>query len=86
MNLLFNINNDILAQKVTIEMTVADFLSFYLAKMTCAPSEFEQYGEECFPKLGKDQITKLFTETVSTEEIEDMIDKIGIPHEKWIFA
>ena len=49
--------------------------------MTCLPNDFEDYIQEIFP-LFKNSC--LFTESVSTEEMEDMIDKMNIPHEEWL--
>ena len=73
--------DDILNKKIGIEISVADFLSMYIAKMVCMPSEFEDYAQELFPYFN-DII--LFTESASTEEMEDIIDELNIPHEKWL--
>ena len=73
--------DDILNKKIGIEMSVADFLSIYIAKMVCMPNEFEDYAQELFPYFND---INLFTESVSTEEMEDIVDELNIPHEKWL--
>lgn len=73
--------DDILNKKIGIEISVADFLSMYIAKMVCIPSEFEHYAQELFPYFND---INLFTESVSVEEMEDIIDELDIPHEKWL--
>ena len=73
--------DDILNKKIGIEMSVADFLSMYIAKMVCMPSEFEDYAQEKFPYFND---VNLFTESASVEEMESIIDEINIPHEKWL--
>ena len=79
--LRYDKTDNVLNQKIEIEMTIGDFLSMYIAKMTCLPNDFEDYIQEIFP-LFKNSC--LFTESVSTEEMEDMIDKMNIPHEEWL--
>lgn len=74
-----NIYN-LLNNKIEIEMSVADFLSFYLAKMTCLPSDFKEYSEEVFPDI-KD--IDLFTYSTEIEAMEEIIDQIGFPHRDW---
>ena len=73
--------DDILNKKIGIEMSVADFLSMYIAKMVCMPSEFEDYTQELFPYFND---INLFTESASTEEMEDIIDELNIPYEIWL--
>lgn len=72
---------NILNQKIEIEMSIGDFLSMYIAKMTCSPSEFEDYENEMFPYFKE---IDLFTESVNTEEMECIIDELDIPHEEWL--
>lgn len=73
--------DNILNKKIGIEMTVADFLSMYIAKMVCVPNEFENCANETFPEFNG---INLFTESTGTEEMEWIIDEIDIPHEKWL--
>lgn len=73
--------DDILNKKIGIEMSVADFLSMYIAKMVCLPREFEECAQETFPYFND---VNLFTESASTEEMEYIIDEINVPHEKWL--
>lgn len=73
--------DDILNKKIGIEMSVADFLSMYIAKMVCMPNEFEDCAQETFPYFNN---VDLFTESVSTEEMENIIDEISVPHKEWL--
>ena len=72
--------DDILNKKIEIEMSVADFLSMYIAKMVCIPREFFSCQTEVFPDIKED----LFVESVGTEEMEEIIDEIKFPHEEWL--
>lgn len=69
-----------LNKKIKLEMTVGDFLSMYIAKMTCLPHEFELYQNEAFPEVDED----LFLESVDTSEMEWIIDEIKFPHKEWL--
>lgn len=89
MELLRN-NNDILQKivtrpklphdKIVLEMTINDFLSFYLAKITVHSDEFDNYSQKIFPNFKED----LFLESVSTEKMEEIIDELNIPHTEWL--
>ena len=69
-----------LNKKIKLEMTVGDFLSMYIAKMTCLPSDFESCQNELFPEIHED----LFVESVDTSEMEWIIDEIKFPHQEWL--
>ena len=69
-----------LNEKIKLEMTVGDFLSLYIAKMTCSPDEFELCQNEFFPEIHED----LFVESVDTLEMEWIIDAIKFPHQEWL--
>ena len=80
MELLKGIMSEKLNKNIIIKMTIADFLSMYIAKMTCNPSEFFSCQTEVFPDIKED----LFVESVGTEEMEEIIDEIEFPHEEWL--
>ena len=80
MNILRDNKTIELDQKIKLEMTVGDFLSMYIAKMTCSPSDFESCQDELFPEIQKD----LFVESANTEEMEWIIDEINFPHQEWL--
>lgn len=69
-----------LNEKIRLEMTVGDFLSMYIAKMTCLPHEFELCQDQFFPEVDED----LFLESVGTSEMEWIIDEIKFPHKEWL--
>ena len=69
-----------LNKKIKLEMTVGDFLSMYIAKMTCSPVDFEDCQNETFPEVNED----LFVESVDTSEMEWIIDEIKFPHQEWL--
>lgn len=67
-------------EKIRLEMTVGDFLSMYIAKMTCLPHEFESCQKQFFPEVDED----LYLESVDTSEMEWIIDEIRFPHKEWL--
>ena len=75
-----NIVDSLLKNKIELEMSVSDFLSMYIAKMTCSPEEFKEYQDEIFTNLNE---KNLFINSISTEEMEAIIDEIGFPHRDW---
>ena len=80
MNILRDNKTIELDQKIKLEMTVGDFLSMYIAKMTCSPDEFKLCQNEFFPEIHED----LFVESADTEEMEWIIDEINFPHQEWL--
>ena len=54
MVLLKEIVSEKLDKDIIIKMTIADFLSMYIAKMTCNPIEFFSCQTEVFPDIKKD--------------------------------
>ena len=81
---LVNYNDEnILKKKITIEMTIGDFLNCYISRMTCNPDEFHRYEKEIF-HFGED-INLFVDESVAeTYNMEEIIDKLNIQHEKWL--
>ena len=77
--------DNILKKEITIKMTIGDFISMYVAKMTCTPSEFYEYLEDMFPTISKEK-DDLFTTSASTDEMEEIIDKTNFPHKNWLIV
>lgn len=71
---------NILDKKIIVKMTIAEFLSIYIAQMICLPNEFEDYAHEKFPFLKE---INLYLNSIETKEMEDLIDKLKIPHKEW---
>lgn len=80
MNILRDNKTIDLNEKIKLEMTVGDFLSMYIAKMTCLPNEFELCQDQFFPEVDED----LFLESVDASEMEWIIDEIKFPHKEWL--
>lgn len=83
MKIIENNIKDILKKEIVIKMTISDFLSMYVAKMTCPPDEFKEYVKEMFPEI-ENKNYNLFTDSVETEEMEEIIDFIKFPHKDWL--
>lgn len=55
---------NILDKKIIVKMTIAEFLSIYIAQITCLPNEFEDYAHEKFPFLKE---INLYLNSIETE-------------------
>ena len=76
---------NILDRKIQVEMTVADFLSIYISRMVAMPLDFYQCGEDFFEDFTEDDVKELlFLNALDTEEMETLIDELGIPHKDWL--
>ena len=75
--------DNIINSKINIEMTVGDFLNMYVSIVNVNPVDFKESMEELFPVFNKDEISKLFVDYAKSNEMENIIDQIEFPHEKW---
>lgn len=82
MNLLKDENfENILTKKIKIELTVCDFLTMYFARMVCLPNEVKDYANKMFPCF---ENVNFLMESTNTEQIEEIIDELNIPHKEWL--